>query len=219
MCNGAAARLTLMKNAVGMDRRLVVLDFSPENPGGSGVRRHDDGGSAGGTGRRPLDVVSTVPVDELFDGAPGRPRHPFTGAPIAPADVAFVKIDVEGFEAMAFASARRLLEEGRPPIIKVEMAASLWADADFGGCDLPALLRYLYGLGYAGYMHDLKRPLTLADWTGTILPAHTGGRMTHEQSREGITAIREAFFVHVNAPVPRVLDSDGPTGSPGRAPV
>jgi len=157
LANRFEGQVSLFKNAVGKDKRLVTLSLNRGNPGASFVSDKDAalpggaGGVAGGGGAHAggdAETVATVLLDELFDGAPHRPRHPFTGAPIAPEDVAIVKVDVEGFDAAALWALRGAIEAGRPPLIKVEYEAG--GVKGTSGCDNVELIRWLYDLGYLG---------------------------------------------------------------------
>ncbi len=157
LANRFEGQVSLFKNAVGKDKRLVTLSLNRGNPGASFVSDKDAAlpgdavGVAGGGGAHAggdAETVATVLLDELFDGAPHRPKHPFTGAPIAPEDVAIVKVDVEGFDAAALWALRGAIEEGRPPLIKVEYEAG--GVKGTSGCSNVELIRWLYDLGYLG---------------------------------------------------------------------
>jgi FkbM family methyltransferase len=157
VANRFEGQVSLFKNAVGKDKRLVTLSINRGNPGASFVSDKDAdlpggaGGVKGGGGEHAggdAETVATVLLDELFDGAPHRPRHPFTGAPIAPEDIAIVKVDVEGFDAAALWALRGAIEVGRPPLIKVEYAAGDVKGTS--GCDNVELIKWLYDLGYLG---------------------------------------------------------------------
>ena len=202
--NGFEDRVTLFKNAVGLDERLIVMLFNERNSGGSftkiirGVKseRTVDSG----------DVVRSIILDDLFDGSEGRPRHPFTGAPIAPTDISYVKIDVERYDAVAMQAGRRFLEQGRPPLLMVEFDANAWATEQHGSCSIVRLMRWLYSLGYSTYNYDVGRPITLEEWERDIIPGIKPGQglppgTTPEQA--AILRPQELFLVHKLAKVRR----------------
>jgi FkbM family methyltransferase len=268
LANRFEGQVSLFKNAVGKDKRLVTLSLNRGNPGASFVSDRDAelpgdaAGVAGGEGAHAggdAETVATVLLDELFDGAPHRPKHPFTGAPIAPEDVAIVKVDVEGFDAAALWALRGAIEEGRPPLIKVEYAAGDVKGAS--ACDNVELIRWLYDLGYLGcacttppppptpalppfppYLcgdgapHPLfpapappsiprpdafgyGKPISLEMWEDNIIPLLLEGKQSELHEKHKMPIMRELYMVHEDAPVPAVMDSDGPKGGPGRGSV
>lgn len=222
LANGFEDHVSLFKNAVGKDARLVTLDMNAGNPGASSV---SDGGAdadalgvRGGDGRGGGDgvreTVATVVLDDLFDGGPERPRHPFSGAPIAPRDVAMIKVDVEGFDAAALWALRGTIEAGRPPLIKIEYEAPRVRGTS--GCDNAGLMRWLYSLGYSAYAFGHGDPLTLEEWETRIIPMLLDGKGEELSRDHKLPSVRELYLVHKDAPVPAVMESDGPAG---RAPV
>jgi FkbM family methyltransferase len=225
LANGFEDQVTLFKNAVGKDSRLVTLDLNAGNPGASsvsdgsaakadGVRGGD--GLGGGDGAR--ETVATVVLDELFDGGAERPRHPFTGRPIAPTDVALIKVDVEGFDGAALWALRGMIEQGRPPLIKIEYEAPRVRGTS--GCDNVGLMRWLYSLGYAAYGFGHGHPLTLEEWEEKIIPYLLEGKSDELAKEHKLPVLRELYIVHKDAPVPAAMDSDGPQGGKkSRAPV
>jgi FkbM family methyltransferase len=225
LANGFEDQVTLFKNAVGKDSRLVTLDLNAGNPGASsvsdgsaakadGVRGGD--GLGGGDGAR--ETVATVVLDELFDGGAERPRHPFTGRPIAPTDVALIKVDVEGFDGAALWALRGMIEQGRPPLIKIEYEAPRVRGTS--GCDNVGLMRWLYSLGYAAYGFGHGHPLTLEEWEEKIIPYLLEGKSDELAKEHKLPVLRELYIVHKDAPVPAAMDSDGPKGGKkSRAPV
>ena len=222
LANRFSDRVTLFKNVVGKDVRLVTMSLNEGNPGASHVtdsnaRQPQKGEAAGGAARSTTETVATVILDELFDGSATRPRHPFTGAPIAPSDVAQIKVDVEGFDAAALYSLRGLIETSLPPLIKAEYMPSDVRGTS--GCDNVGLMRWLYSLGYVAYAPGLKRPLTLADWEEHIIPHLLEGKAEELHKEHTLPPVKELYLVHKDALVPGVMESDGPKGGPGRGPV
>lgn len=216
LANGFADRVTLFKNAVGKTVSTVTMLLNTGNPGasvvtGAGadpkVAAAAAAGGVGGSGAQ--EAVTTVVLDDLFDGAPHRPRHPFLDRPIAPGDIAILKVDVEGYDAVALWALRGTIEVGRPPLIKVEYTP----DAVVGTCkcDPARMMRWLYGLGYAAYSPGIKRALTLEDWEGAILPLSLAHKWD-ELTARGLQPVRELYLVHESAPVPAVMNAAGPGG-------
>ena len=82
------------------------------------------------------------------------------------------------------------------------------------------MMRYLYGLGYYTYMHDLSRPIELHEWTDEIIPLMVGvdGR-GFSGKRTKVHSIKEVFIIHKDVPIPLILNSTGPPGGPGRSSV
>jgi len=205
LANRFESQVTLYKNAVGKDKRLVTLQLNRGNPGASsvsnGAAEAPEGGAVGaGEGLEEggdTETVATVVLDELFDGTPGRPRHPFTGRPISPKDIAVVKVDVEGFDAAALWSLRGAIEAGRPPLVKVEYVAG--DVKGVSGCDNVALMKWLYGLGYRGRAMGMPEPLSLAQWEDVIIPLLLEGKMGELHEKHKIPQVRELYMVHEDA--------------------
>ena len=223
LANGFEDHVTLYKNAIGKDRRLVTLDLNAGNPGASSVTDGAatsasgvSGGDGHGGGDGARETVATVVLDDLFDGGAERPRHPFTGRPIAPLDVAIVKVDVEGFDGAALWALRGMIEVGRPPLIKIEYEAPRVKGTS--GCDNVLLMRWLYSLGYSAYGFGHGHPLTLQEWEEKIIPMLLAGKSDELAKEHKLPVLRELYLVHVDAPVPAVMESDGPNEGK-RAPI
>jgi len=125
-----------------------------------------------------------------------------------------IKVDVEGFDAAALWALRGTIEAGRPPLIKIEYEAP--AVRGTSGCDNAGLMRWLYSLGYAAYGFGHGDPITLAEWEETIIPMLLAGKGEELARDHKLPSVRELYLVHEDAPVPAVMNSDGPGG---RAPV
>lgn len=219
LANDFGQRVTLFKNAVGKDKRLVTLDLNPGNPGASVVS--DSNVELDEEGKAPRDpelaaeagrqeTVATILLDELFDGAPHRPKHPFLGRPIQPGDIAFLKTDVEGFDAAALWALRGTIEAGRPPLIKVEYEPH--AIRGRSGCDNVGLMRWLYGLGYAAYGFGQAKPFTLEQWETIIIPLILAGKADDVHEKHDLPVVRELYLVHEAAKVPAVIGADSKAG-------
>ena len=205
VANRFERQVTLYKNAVGKDRRLVTLALNRGNPGASSVSDGSAAAPAGGSvgegaglgAGGDSETVATIVLDELFDGSAQRPVHPFTGRPISPRDIAVVKVDVEGYDAAALWSLRGAIEAGRPPLIKVEYVAG--DVRGVSGCDNAAMMRWFYSLGYTGRALGVKEPLTLAQWEELIIPLLLEGKMQELHEQHKIPQVRELYMVHEDA--------------------
>ena len=199
---------------------LVTMQLNAGNPGASSVadgnaHKPHEGEGAGGASGRTSETVATVLLDELFDGSASRPRHPFTGMPIQPADIAMLKVDVEGFDAAALHSLRGLIEVGRPPLIKVEYVPRDVRGTS--GCDNVGMMRWLYSLGYEAYAFGLKRPLTLVEWEEHIIPLMLEGKSEELHEKHDLPPVKELYMVHADAPTPAVMEYS--SGKAGASPV
>ena len=201
VANRFEGQVTLYKNAVGKDKRLVKLTLNRGNPGASSVSDGNaeipEGGKARAGGGLEeggdSETVATVVLNELFDGSPLRPKHPFTGKPISPLDIAVIKVDVEGFDAAALWSMRGAIEVGLPPMIKVEY--SVGDVKGISGCDNQKLIEWLYDLGYQGRVMGKKEPLTLKQWKKTIIPLLLEGKMEELHKTHDIPVVRELYMM------------------------
>lgn len=121
-----------------------------------------------GAGSSPGELLLHIPI---IDGAPVPTRASFRelegetvelhvpvvdldSVPVA--DVAFIKIDVEGFELQVLQGARRLLEKYRP-LLLVEIDRKRYDQASFG-----SIIGLLRELGYRAHAYD---ELTLVDYS------------------------------------------------------
>jgi FkbM family methyltransferase len=165
---GLAARVHLLKNAVGAQRAdSVPMRYSPQNSGGSAV----DQRLAGEEG---IERVAMVVLDDLFFApapaqapgsadadaaaaaghAPWAPMpcaivNPYTRQPLRPSDVGFVKIDAEGFDGRVLYGLRRSLAAG----LASHGGLMLELHPKAEECDAGAIVDYLEGeLGFA-YLH------------------------------------------------------------------
>lgn len=220
LANRFEDRVTLFKNVIGKDVRLVTMQLNEGNPGASHVsdgnaRKPHEGESAGGAGRATSETVATIVLDELFDGSAGRPRHPFTDAPIAPGDVAVLKVDVEGFDAAALYSLRGFIEVGRPPLIKIEYVPGDVRGTS--GCDNVGLIKWLYSLGYSAYAFGFKRPFTLEEWEQHVIPHLLEGKAEELHKEHDLPPVKELYLVHEDSPVPAVMEYASEKG--GASPV
>lgn len=116
------------------------LGFSPQNPGASSVLR--------GSTEDEVSTARTVVLDDLFSW-PGRPINKRTGRPLEPADVAFIKVDVEGFDVVAYYSMQRLLQEGAVPFATVEFNPRM--AIELAQCDAFKFVRHQHEIGYRFY--------------------------------------------------------------------
>ena len=135
---GALENATFLQNAVGIKRGVAVkLGFSPQNPGASSVLQGDTVDK--------ITVARTVVLDELFSW-PERPMNPYTRKLVEPSDVNFVKVDVEGFDVVAYYSMQRLLQEGRVPFLTIEFNTRMANEG--AGCDSFRFVRHQHTIGY-----------------------------------------------------------------------
>jgi hypothetical protein len=135
-----------------------------------------------------------------------------------PACLRALQIDVEGYDAAALWGLRHVVEAGLPPLLKIEFA---YGDVNrTSGCNVSAMLRWAYGLGYAAYSlgwpagHD--RAYTLADLLDLVLPAIVTGDDERMRAAGVPPFSGDLKLVHSSAPVPAVLKATGPSG---RSPV
>lgn len=84
-----------------------------------------------------------------FWSLPDRPRHPTEDRLVEPRDVAFVKVDAEGFDIEVFFSLQWLMQGPTPvPFFTIEFATKM-ADAGSVPCDAVKFVQHVYSLGYA----------------------------------------------------------------------
>ena len=78
--SGAPHEVSVIKDTVNPGSSRVE-DAIPK--GSSAAKSHDGGGG---------ERTTTVLLDDLFDGAEDRPRHPFFDRPVGPQDIAAIKV-------------------------------------------------------------------------------------------------------------------------------
>jgi hypothetical protein len=139
----------------------VVLDdlfFAPPanaSESGGGGRGSGDGGSGG----------SDSGAASSWEPMPCPIRNPFTGEPLRPSDVGFVKIDAESFDVRAAHGMRRSLEAGLAS--NGGLTLEFHPSAEF--CDPLAFVEYLEELGFR-YLHPAAGGVGGSRWmTGTRL--------------------------------------------------
>lgn len=120
------AQVLLYHNALGSGApHEVAVIKDTANPGSSRTEPLPKGGGGGGgsTGgggpgssssvAAARETAMTVLLDDLFDGGAGRPRHPFFDRPIAPRDIAAIKVRRRGGVGRGQRGAR--ISDLRPP--------------------------------------------------------------------------------------------------------
>jgi FkbM family methyltransferase len=135
-------RLLPVRSAVGSRSGTVTLLRSPSHPGD---HRIDTLGRAMPGAREPL-LVPLVSLDEFFEARPPEP-------------LAFVKLDVQGYEIEVCRGMRRILERPAAPALAIEHAPD---DAAALGFEADAAPSFLRGLGYS--LRLLRRDGALAPW-------------------------------------------------------
>ena len=206
------SRVLLYKNAIAQSRRPVTFAFSVARHGEAKLsptlERADAASAAAGlrggnsitrlpnassfpSGDSGTETVATMLLADLFDGGGGvgRPQHPFLRRPVAPRDIASVKIDVEGYDAVALWSLRGVIEAGLPPLIKLEfisIAVAAGGPKAPGDCSAVGLLRWLYGLGYHAYIPGVHRPVEIDETEINILPLMMADRFEELQVRGAV---------------------------------
>ena len=69
----------------------------------------------------------------------------------------------------------------------------------------PPTLAHADAFGYG-------KPISLEMWEDNIIPLLLAGKQSELHEKHKMPIMRELYMVHEDAPVPAVMDSDGPAG-------
>lgn len=149
--NGFGAdRLTLLQNAVLAHNCPVAMYWNVENPAAARVT---DVGSSSPTS------IPAVSLASFFKWA-GRPKHPKTGRPIKPSDVALVRVATEGYDLAVLHSLADAFADGDIPLVALQFYSGL--SSNDAGCNARAFLDSMYTWGYRMYLN--RDQWTLKRW-------------------------------------------------------
>jgi len=215
---GLAARVHLVKSAVGARRENEVkMRFAPNNSGGSKIDPRLSASEAEVVSQVVVDDLFFAPEEPEGIGGGGgvaaaasgvganasasRPRrapwaptcitNPFTGLPLRPADIGFVKIDAESFDGRALHGLRRSLAAG----LAANGGLTLELHPKGEECNSFALADFMEELGFR-YLHSNSNGVGGSRWlTGArlrrqlfgalgMLPANAQGHV--EAALEGL---------------------------------
>lgn len=173
IANGYWDRVILFKHAVGKFFTSVNIGFRPSNPGSSGINL---GGSKS-------EKVRQITIDGLLMGDK-RPSFPgWSGPPLQPSRINFIKVDTEGYDIAVIAGMLRVFLEGRVPFMLIEFGPM--DAAGTAGCDPFAFVDMMYGAGYT--LYEFGKPVTLKVVKEDMIPGALGG---HKRR------VFESWFVH-----------------------
>ena len=181
--NGLQDRFTVLNNAVSNKEAPLYISLNTINPGSSRAVDVPEGGAG-------EVCVMSLTIDGLFAWE-GRPLSPTTGKPMEPWEVGFVKVDIEGHDASAYAGMQRVLADGHPiPLLTMEYSQPM--EKLNSGCFADGVLHMLDDMGYSFWDHndtplDSQALLAAADATSERLP---------KEQRTGMAPAYEMWMQH-----------------------
>jgi FkbM family methyltransferase len=187
--NGFADRISFYQNAVSNVEAPLYIRLNAANPGASQANPSRDLRVPPGTVGEE-DCVMSITLDALFTRA-DRPRSPTTGKPLVPAEISFLKVDVEGFDVAVYDGMQDTLQAAHPiPFATIEYNQAMAFSV--GQCWGEEALKMLDALGYAFWDHH-DVPLVTAELLGA---AEATSERKPKAQRRGAPPYYEMWLQH-----------------------